>query len=48
MTYRGVEIAVHTLVVGFETSLNTASCNVYTIDRVSQAKMASESLLQTS
>ena len=46
-TYRGVEIAAHTLVVGFETSLNTASCNVCTINRVSQAKMASESLLQT-
>ena len=37
-TYRGVEIAVHTSVVGFETSLNTASCNVCTIGRVSQAK----------
>ena len=40
-TYRGVEKVAHTLVVGFETSLNT-SCNFCTISRDSQAKMASK------
>ena len=50
-TYQGVEIVVHTLVVGFETHLNTVSCHVCPISRVLKAKWpqnASESLLHTS
>ena len=50
-TYRGVEIVVHTLVVGFETHLNTASCHACPISRVLKAKWpqnALESLLHTS
>ena len=50
-TYRGVEIVVHTLVVGFETRLHTASCHVCPISRVLKEKWpqnALESLLHTS
>ena len=43
-TYRGVEIVVHTLVVGFETRLNTASCHVCPISRVLKAKWPQNAL----
>ena len=41
-THRGVEIVVHSLVVAFETRVNTATRIACTISRISQANMVSK------
>ena len=40
--YRGVEIVVHSLVVAFETRLNTVTWNPCTMSRISQTNMVSK------